>query len=291
MKFQKLGRLKEFRAGVAHYTEHDKSSQYMGSQAACPVVMKDRIRVYFSARDSQKQSHCFFYDLNRDNPLEIIDTCTEPLIPLGKPGEFDEHGTMPSWANKDVIWFTGWNKTGRDDVRYRTACGYFVLKTKEKGILLDRLNNAPCGTSMPFQYVDGNYTYILYMSYIGWEDGEPLYEISEHTSYLGYEGTTEDYETLLHLKANEGGLARPVMFKNKLFYCKRGKTKYRTNRDESYKMFYCSLRNKKETPIEVEGCESDLMIAYGYPFQVDKKVYMLHNSDFTSPLVLSELVE
>src|ERR1700722_5125288 len=136
MIFKKLGQLPAFKSSqldTQHYRELGgnftrRIPMYSGSQAACPYVMEDRIRVYFSARDQHNRSFPFFYDLDLNNPLKVLDTCNDPLLELGASGRFNDSGNMVSqitksqWNDTLVMQVTGWNK-GSGDIRYRTALG------------------------------------------------------------------------------------------------------------------------------------------------------------------------
>ena len=70
------------------------------TQAPNALVLEDRIRIYFTSRpprdpDGQYVSRVGFVDVDRNNPCKILNVSAEPVIELGGPGNFDEHGTYP----------------------------------------------------------------------------------------------------------------------------------------------------------------------------------------------------
>jgi len=272
--------------------------KYHGSQAPSPVLMQDKIRVYFSARDLENRSLPFYYDLDIDNPLKVIKYySTQPLFELGSPGEADDAGIMISQAIlSDVntvgqLNYTGWN-VSFGKCRFRTTCMYaqWNEKTWNRYYAFDRATEDPCGVSMQ-TFLKENF----YMSIFKWEEGEPYYQIN--SIYFDYNGETERYP-ILKLNDNEGGLARPIEFwldKNMyLFYCRRGKKTYRTDFNETYKFGLAKYDNRQwkriDDQIELLN-ESGFMQAYPYPLRVKDKVYLFYNNHFTSHICIAELID
>ena len=78
-----------------------KNSNWMDSYAQCPytVLHKKFIRIYFSTREknsnNQFRSYSGYIDVDRLNQ-KILKVCEEPILELGKLGEFDEFG---SWSS------------------------------------------------------------------------------------------------------------------------------------------------------------------------------------------------
>lgn len=288
MKFKKIKQLPIFESGeVAEMNgitgDFYPVSEYTGSQAPAPLVMSDRIRVYFSARNTEKQSHIFYYDLSKIS-LDIMDTSTKPLIPLGNPGEADEDGTMVSQViDEDYILYTGWNK-GNDKVRYRTSC--MIYQNNKKMILSDRTDKSPCGTSMPV-YVNNSGDTALYMSYYKWENSEPFYSITFHDAF----------EFPLNLPNNKC-YARPVFYDNKVFISARDPYNYRTVKDSTYRLFYFEFNrdvrydnaNIDLKEVLIEDSEDDFMQAYGYPIAVGNRILLFYNNNFQSEIQIAESI-
>ncbi len=259
-------------------------SVFSGSQCATPEILKDRIRVWFSARNYHKNSQPFYYDLSRSNPLEIIGKCTEPQIPLGSAGTANESGCMISQVRGMYKYFTGWNNTSRSDVKYRTAI-MGTYRGKE-WIIRDRTTESPCGTSMYFRPNQGSVDY--WMSFKRWVGGEPLYGINCYDEYFGEHPILDDSNFCY---------ARPVTIVldniDHLFYSKRSVFDYRENPANSYKIYVKKEHYKEDSVkelVEIEGEENARMICYGYPIQVDNRVLMFYNNDFQSQICLAEMI-
>ena len=55
-------------------------------QCPTPLVMQDRVRVYFSERNSSNRSHIYYVDLELDDPTKILhDPSGNPVLENGKP--------------------------------------------------------------------------------------------------------------------------------------------------------------------------------------------------------------
>lgn len=289
MRFQYLGSLPEF----------NMVKGYKGSQA--PTVRRvkqtDRYEIWFSARDDRKQSHPFKYVINKSDPTKVICIETKPLIQLGKAGEPDEHGVMPSgfYPYSDYLHYTGWNRgIEGSDARYRTASMYINLDTGEKGVICDRHTNAICGTSMP--HTAGDEGFVM-MSYTGWNsDKEPIYGISY------YDGEYDDLHPIETLSKDKCQ-ARPVPIKIKgsgyyIFFSERGQSNYRIDSSEMYKLVAYKAYGKDKGVISSIEVISDPapMKAYAYPIYIDKKLYIFYNrgwnqDGFTSAIGVAVLYD
>lgn len=293
MKFKFLAKLPKFECGEFYVGENDHEPyappyipEYSGSQAPTPHLMKDRIRCYFSARDVFKKSHCFYYDLDRNNPAKVLYKHEESVIPLGAIGEADEDGVMCSQIIQDQILYTGWDSLNRSNVRYRTSCMSYDKGVEFKDILCERAFYAPCGTSMPF--LDERRDLLYFMGFTKWENSEPQYSIfaDYYLDFgIGYQKTVCEEEGY--------SFARPVLLslnnRDLVFYSKRGNMDYRKDPAKMYKM-YVKREDREEKLIKIEGDDS-VMMCYGYPLKVGKKVYLFYNSgSFTSEIKIAELV-
>ena len=288
MRFKKIKQLPIFESGEVGEMNGITGDfypipEYRGSQAPAPLVREDRIRVYFSARNQDKQSHIFYYDLDKDT-LDVIDTPNKPLIPLGNPGEADEDGTMVSQVlDENHILYTGWNK-GNDNVRYRTSC--MIYQNNKKMILADRTDKSPCGTSMPL-YTDDSGDTTLYMSYYKWEKSEPFYSITFHDAF----------EYPLNLPKDKC-YARPTFYDNKVFVSVRDPYNYRSQKESTYKLFYFDFNRDVRydnasidlKEVIIDNSEEDFMQAYGYPIAVGNKVLLFYNNNFQSEIQIAELI-
>ncbi|MCG8443809.1 MAG: hypothetical protein MI723_18570, partial [Caulobacterales bacterium] len=89
---------------------------WMNSHAQIPsvLVMKDRLRIYFSSRRERTLSLTTFLDVDRDDPGRILYLHETPILEPGPPGAFDEHGVMPSSVleHEGRVWlyYGGWSR-------------------------------------------------------------------------------------------------------------------------------------------------------------------------------------
>ena len=65
------------------------------------IEFNDFIRIYFTTRseldcDKNYQTKITFLDCDKNDPTKILYLHDKPLLELGPPGTFDEHGTMMS---------------------------------------------------------------------------------------------------------------------------------------------------------------------------------------------------
>src|SRR4051794_3793402 len=83
----------------------DGQGGWMNSHAQVPtaLLLQDRIRVYISSRPKAGLSLTGYVDLDIAAPDHVIGVSSKPILDLGGPGTFDEHGIMPS----AVLWERG----------------------------------------------------------------------------------------------------------------------------------------------------------------------------------------
>ena len=63
------------------------------------IELDDSIRIYFTTRsklnnEGNYETKITFIDCDKEDPSKIIYTHNKPLLSIGNPGTFDEHGTM-----------------------------------------------------------------------------------------------------------------------------------------------------------------------------------------------------
>ena len=125
------------------------------AQVPVPVVLQDRIRIYFSTRpqpDENKNyvSHVGFIDTSKDDPCRIIDVSKQPALSPGGLGEFDEHGVMAGTVirnnnDKFTMWYQGWKRCS--GVPYDWAMGIAV--SKDGGKTFRKADKGPVISATP----------------------------------------------------------------------------------------------------------------------------------------------
>ena len=88
----------------------------MNSHAQGPTVLtlNDRLRIFFSSRPTPTVSLPTFVDVELHNPRNIIFINERPILDLGEPGSFDEHGIIPkeviSISQRTYLYYIGWSR-------------------------------------------------------------------------------------------------------------------------------------------------------------------------------------
>ncbi len=109
-----------------------------------PLVMDDRIRVYFASCDEAMRGRIFRADLRRDDPRQIMEFDAEPVLDLGEPGAFDADGVNPSQiVARDgllYLYYIGWQRHTAE-IPYTLFMGLAV--SDDGGLRFRRLSRNP----------------------------------------------------------------------------------------------------------------------------------------------------
>jgi sucrose-6-phosphate hydrolase SacC (GH32 family) len=174
---------------------------WMNSHAQVPtaLLLGDRIRVYFASRASQNISLTTYVDLDAARPERILDLREKPILELGGPGTFDEHGIMPAAVvadgNQVRLYYTGWSRLG-GAAPYHNTTGVAVSKDGGRcfrrlvpGPVLDRAPEDPYSATSPAVIRTGNVWHTFYSSGRGWIEvegkQEHIYDLRHATSSDG----------------------------------------------------------------------------------------------------------
>ena len=92
-----------------------------------PILIDGVIRVYFTYRDSTGAGLPGYVELNPNNPSEVLYECREPLLQMGRPGEFDDNGVVPCTVFEDdgkyYMYYTGFKKEIKVRMTYFSGLG------------------------------------------------------------------------------------------------------------------------------------------------------------------------
>ena len=104
--------MKWVKKGIIFVPEGETSN--MRSHAAIPfaeINNNGTIRIYFSSRNKNGQSQPFYLEINPNSIKEIISIKTEPILPLGDLGTFDDNGIMPfcivNFDSRKYLYYVG----------------------------------------------------------------------------------------------------------------------------------------------------------------------------------------
>jgi len=76
------------------------------------ALNQDRIRVYAAFLDGAKVGRIGYVDVEAKDPRRIVSVSPDPVLDIGEPGAFDDHGVTPAsivqWQNKLWLYYFGW---------------------------------------------------------------------------------------------------------------------------------------------------------------------------------------
>ncbi len=278
------------------------------AQSPQTLIFPDFVRIYFSTRTLDKTgkflSHVAFVDFDKKFK-KIIRISSEPVIPLGGLGAFDEHGIFPfsvvRHKNKIMAYTTGW--TRRVSVSVDAAIG---LAISDDGNKFEKVGLGPVlGPSLHEPFLVGDafvrvYQDVFHMWYIHgvrWVDSgeglaaERVYKIAHAISSDGVHWKKEGRQIIEDKLNKDECQALPTVIRIgshfHLFFCYRECTDFRKNKNRSYKLGHASsedlvnwIRDDKtvETTVEKDSWDSEMM-CYPHVFEVDGEFFILYNGN------------
>lgn len=268
-----------------------------------PIVLEDKVRVYYSGRGQDSQSRVSYFDLDINDLSKIIYIHPEPLFDVGSDGAFDDSGVIVTSVvkNGDLIYmyYTGYSQAVK--VPYRNAVGLAISKdngeTFERefdGPVLDRspldpyFVISPCVVKMEKEWL------MWYSACTNWIeiDGkkESVYHIKVATSNDGIHWNKLNQSCVLP-KYDEEAIARPsVLFLDEIkamLYTYRGSRDFRDGnnaykiglafpKDGNYKEVW--ERKDEEVNLELDEFDSSMQ-AYPSFISVNNSTYVFYNGN------------
>ncbi len=275
------------------------------SQAPATLVLDDVVRVYFSCRpqvdeNGQYVSYSAWVDLERDDLFKVRRVAEQPILELGKLGEFDEFGTYPvSVVRADGVvraYYAGWTRC--ESVPFNVAIG--VALSRDNGETFEKIGVGPVlGYSLDEPFVlsgpkvrrfNGQWQ-MFYIAGRKWKkvDGraEPVYKIRMATSDDGIHWIRHNHDLIpSRIEEDEAQASPDVIYANgkyHMFFCYRYSSHYR-NKQNGYRIGYASsldlinwVREDEKVGIDVseQGWDAE-MISYPHVFELDGKTYMAY---------------
>ena len=303
MKWLKLGK-------VFDPTEHILPNNCRDfAQSPQALVMSDRVRVYFSTRETDSAgkylSHVAFVDFAKDMHA-ILAVSTHTVISLGSLGCFDEHGIFPfnvlRDGNRVLAYTTGWNR--KVSVSVDTSVGLAI--SHDGGLTFDRVGTGPVMAASlhePFLIADAFvvvYEGMYHMWYIfgtKWErfveTGPPerVYKIAHAVSGDGLNWRRDGRQIVPDRLNVDECQALPTVFyrdgRYHMYFCYRQPHGFRSESLNAYRIGYAYSddmtvwkRDDSAAGIGVseDGWDSQMQ-CYPHIFPVDDKMYMLYNGN------------
>ncbi len=107
------------------------------------ILSDDTIRVYAAFLDAGKVGRVGYVDLSARDPLTVTGISPEPVLDIGAPGCFDDHGVTPMTAvrvgGEVRLYYTGWQMSST--IRYYLLAGLAV--SSDGGQSFSRLKRTP----------------------------------------------------------------------------------------------------------------------------------------------------
>ncbi len=274
------------------------------AQAPSTLIFPKFIRIYFSSRpkpdpSGQYISNSGFIDVDRNNLHKVIKISSQPIIPLGDLGTFDEFGIYPvsviHHKQEYLAYYGGWTRC--DSVPFNVAIGIAKSDDGEifhkigEGPLLSYSIDEPFILSGPKIRRFNNKLYLFYIAGKKWifSEGkaEPIYKIRLAISDDGIVWQKVNKDIIADkLEPDEAQASPDVIYLNgiyHMFFCYRYGTGYRS-KERAYRIGYAWsedllnwTRDDSRAGIDVsdEGWDSE-MICYPHVFEVDGSINLLY---------------
>ena len=230
---------------------------WMAHHAQIPVAhvgVESRVRVYFASRDASGRSRIGRFDADAEDPAQDQVVDPEPVLDLGRPGAFDDSGTMPSClvevGDEQWLYYIGW--TLPPGVRHRTSIG--VAVSTDGGSTFTRVQDEPAvgltesealGTNSCFAMRESAGWRLWYTSTDGWSEirghQEEIYLIKYAESDDGFRWRRGNIACIVPQRATEVN-TRPWVVRDggtyRMWYSYRDIDGFRDDPFHSYRIGY-----------------------------------------------------
>ena len=194
-----------------------------------------------------------FIDVDLQEPDKILYIHDKPILDLGIPGAFDEHGIMPAYVCEHLgqvwLYYAGWSR--RESIRYSNWTGLAVSEDGGKtfqrmfpGPILDRTPNEIYSATGCYILKEKEKWHMWYASGVEWielnEQYEEYYVIKYAHSNDGILWQRENRKLLSSKKKYEPTHTPTVLSKDgkyHMWFCYRGVEDFRDGK-HSYRMGY-----------------------------------------------------
>lgn len=267
-----------------------------------PLLLGDRLRIYFTGRDFNGHSRISFVEVSSRDPSHICYVHDRPLLDIGRLGTFDDSGTLGSCAvrngNEVFLYYNGYNR--RVTVPWSNAIGLAV--SRDDGITFERVFEGPIldrTCHEPLFVVSGavlrepDIWHMWYTSGTRWVlikgVPEPLYVIKYARSTDGISWQRPNITCIEPLDVNEAN-ARAAVVKDgtsfRMWFCYRGSMDFR-NGSDSYRIGYaeaidpCVWTRRDEDAALTGGPEAwdSMMQAYPAVVTINGQRYLFYNGN------------
>ncbi len=276
----------------------------INSHAQVPtLLLKEKtLRVYFSYRPERGLSLTTYLDLDINNLANILYIHSRPILEVGEPGMFDEHGIMPSSVIEKngliYMYYSGWQRS--TTVPYNNYTGLAVsedggnsFKKYFKGPVLDRTPLELFSATSPLVMIVEDKWHCWYSSGTHWHKINNKFE---HTYDLKYAHSKDGInwaqpnKIAIPQKNEFEAIVKPAIIHINgtyhMWYSYRGSHNFRATGD-SYRIGYAvstDLKNwtRKDSEAGIvlskNGWDSKMM-AYPAVIKIKDKIIMVYNGN------------
>jgi predicted GH43/DUF377 family glycosyl hydrolase len=293
MDWIKAGRIDNLIERISWSTSH--------AQVPTLLLKKDRLRVYFATRPKQDLTMTTFCDLDINDLSKVIYVHDKPILELGSPGTFDQHGIMPSTVvekdGKVYLYYSGWCRSV--GVPYNNYTGLAIsedggitFRKPYAGPVIDRTKFELFSATSPHVFYNGKW-HMWYCSGTNWHK---INEKFEHTYDIKYASSDngEDWyqynQVIIAQKDEFEAITKPTTIKigdlYHMWYCYRGSFNFRDGGD-AYKIGHAistdmvNWQRDDEHPgisASADGWDSE-MVAYPAVIQINDSFYLFYNGN------------
>jgi hypothetical protein len=197
------------------------------------------LRVYLSARDRTNAARIGYVGVDPEGWRPIGSVSAAPVLDVGPPGTFDDHGVTSSWivahAGRRYHYYTGW--TLGQTVPFYFFVGLALTENDEepakrvsRAPILERSDVDPYLTASPCVLVEDGLWRMWYVSGVGWRGPqgrrEPVYHIKYAESRDGIAWERRGVVCIDFAAPDEHAIARPWVVRDadryRMWFCCRG---------------------------------------------------------------------
>jgi predicted GH43/DUF377 family glycosyl hydrolase len=282
----------------------DKHADWMWSHASfpAPLVLSDRIRIFFGTRSKEIQSSIAWVDVERKAPFKVIGICPAPVLSKGRLGTFDDCGVTPDCAvvngDKIFLYYHGWNRM--QPTPHRTTVGLAIssdggttFERYSEAPLFERCREEPFFSTNPSVMKEGDRWHMWYMAVTDWlyvnEKLEGLHHIKYASSDDGIEWQRHNKVCIVPSYPMECLAGASVLRDGDgyiMLYCKRSAEDFRDGAG-AYRLGIATSKDaiawdRKDEQLEYvpsgHGWDSTMQ-AYPSIVEIDAKRYVFFNGN------------
>lgn len=291
--------MKWHKQGLLYVADNTYSWASSHAMLPTPILLNNGLlRIYLTFCDKHGIGRVGFVDVLPQNPKEIVQISTTPVLDIGQPGAFDDNGVLQTSIvqlsdGRQYLYYVGFELGTK--IRYRLLTGLAICEDGSntfhrvsKSPVLERSDKElffRCGS---FVLLDNHIFKIWYVAGSEWTriNGKemPVYIIKYMESQDGVQWGDEGHICISIENDAEHGFGRPYVYKQagryKMFYSIRmKKIGYRLGYAESDDgINWQRLDHKISIDVSSSGWDSE-MICYSSIIHYQDKTYLFYNGN------------